>query len=311
MKAVFDYSYSASDISLINKKAKNPYDFINECEDFYRFQLDMLVKCIKSRPDCRVLLLSGPSSSGKTTTAHKISQILTDGGIPAPVVSMDDFYLGVEHYPKLDDGTPDMEALEALDLPLLESTIYKLINSGSSNFPIFDFKLSKRAEGYNNITMAKNGILVMEGIHALNPFVHFGLDKTQIFRAYISTRTVYTAAKEQVLVPKDTRLIRRISRDYFFRGNDPVKTLLEWKDVLDGEEKYIYPFRDSADFKIDSSLDYEACVFHHYILPLIVHLKNNLQCSHKVLQIIEILEAFDDIDNQLIPQDSLLREFIG
>jgi uridine kinase len=311
MKAVFDYSYSTIEIENINEMAKQPSEFIRQCENSYQQQIDMLIRVLKKRPNCRVLLLSGPSSSGKTTTAHKISQSLSLLDIRAPVISLDDFYLGVEHYPKLEDGTPDMETIEALDLALINDTISKLITQGTARFPVFNFEKSERSTQSNEIHFRKNDILILEGLHALNPKVLNILGKDQLFRVYISTRTVYTLLGKVILAPKDMRLIRRTSRDYYYRGNEPAKTLHSWKDVLDGEEKYIYPFRDNSDFKIDSSLDYEACVFHHYILPLIQSLKDNRACSVKVHQIIEILEAFDDIDNSLIPKDSLLREFIG
>ena len=137
------------------------------------------------------------------------------------------------------------------------------------------------------------------------------LDPSSLFRVYVSTRTAYLDGETEVLSPKDARLIRRMVRDHNFRNRSPLETLLAWEDVLDGEEKYIYPFRDSVDYKIDSMLDYEGCVFHHYILPMLGEMKDDSVFAGKVRQIVEILEVFDDIDYSYIPENSLLREFIG
>ena len=204
-----------------------------------------------------------------------------------------------------------METVEALDLPLINTTLKTLLDTGSAVFPIFDFNFSRRSHETNKVVLGENGVLVIEGLHALNPRLVEMLDQNALYRVYVSTRTKYMAGDTEVLTPKDARLIRRMVRDHNFRNRSPLATLLAWVDVLDGEEKYIYPFRDGVDYKIDSSLDYEGCVFHHYILPMIADLKDAGVYSGKVKQIVDILEAFDDIDYSYIPEDSLLREFIG
>lgn len=312
MKLISRQKNSIIQISEINLLARHPAFFVEECEKGYHHQIEEAVDLIlESKNPYRVVLLAGPSSSGKTTTAHKISREFGSRGVSAPVVSLDDFFLGMEHYPRLPDGSPDMEAVEALDLPLINATLKQLLDTGRATFPTFDFERSCRGEKVNEIVLGEKGVLVLEGLHAINPRLVEVLDASSLFRIYVSTRTEYLDGETEVLCPKDARLIRRMVRDHNFRNRSPLETLLAWEDVLDGEEKYIYPFRDSVDYKIDSMLDYEGCVFHHYILPMIGEMRDHPAFSGKVRQIVEILEAFDDIDYHYIPKDSLLREFIG
>ncbi|MFV0498199.1 MAG: uridine kinase [Candidatus Fimivivens sp.] len=300
------------DVIDINKMVQNPSDFIAQCEKRYFNQINEIVgQVLSSNGRYRIILLAGPSSSGKTTTAHKISETFAQNGVHAPVVSLDDFFLGVANYPKLPDGTPDMETVEALDLPLINKTLGDLLEEGRATFPVFDFNNSTRSAQTNEIQLGARGVLVVEGLHALNPRLVEVLDQNVLYRAYVSTRTKYMDGKTEILTPKDARLIRRMVRDHNFRNRSPLETLLAWEDVLDGEEKYIYPFRDGVDYKINSSFDYEGCVFHHYILPMIESLKDNSVYAGKVKQIVDLLEAFDDIDHHYIPTGSLLREFIG
>ena len=312
MKLISRQKNSIIQMSEINLLARYPEFFISECEKGYQHQINEVVDLIlESQGRYRVVLLAGPSSSGKTTTAHKISEEFGRRGVSAPVVSLDDFFLGMEFYPKLPDGSPDMEAVEALDLPLINETLRELLETGHATFPTFDFERSCRGGKVNEITLGEKGVLVMEGLHAINPRLVEVLDPSDLFRVYVSTRTAYLDGETEVLSPKDARLIRRMVRDHNFRNRSPLQTLLAWEDVLDGEEKYIYPFRDSVDYKIDSMLDYEGCVFHHYILPMLGEMKDDSVFAGKVRQIVEILEAFDDIDYSYIPENSLLREFIG
>ncbi len=311
MKIISKDRNSRIDIREINLMARQPARFISDCENAYESQIMELARLTASRSHCRIVLLAGPSSSGKTTTAHKITQALEQLGVPAQVVSLDDFFLGMEFYPKLPDGTPDMESVDALDLPLINETFSTLLREGTAMFPTFDFTVSRRAEKQNRIELGEHGVIVVEGLHALNPRLVEALDPDALLRVYVSTRTVYLDGEREVLTPKDARLIRRMVRDHNFRGRRPLETLLGWKDVLDGEKKYIYPFRDTVDYKIDSSFDYEGCVFHHYILPMLEELKDDAVYRGKVRQIVDLLEAFDDIDYLYIPKKSLLREFIG
>lgn len=298
-------------LSEVNRRAEEPEKFISDCEAAYNLQINELVDTLLSDTKRRVLLLAGPSSSGKTTTAHKIAENIEKRGKTAHVISLDDFFLGMEYYPRRDDGTPDTECVEALDLLLINQTFSTLISSGKAVFPTFDFTTSSRGKDTYTIELGESGIVVVEGLHALNPRLVEALPPDTLFRAYVSTRTLYLDGDREVLTPKDARLVRRMVRDHYFRGRAPMDTLLGWKQVLGGEAKHIYPFRDSVDYKINSSFDYEGCVFHHYVLPILEELKKSAVSNEKARQLIDMLEDFDDIDFKYIPEDSLLREFIG
>ena len=313
MKIISNYKNSYADIADINREVENPATFIAKCEKIYYDQIGSIVnEILYSHGRYRIILLAGPSSSGKTTTAHKISEAFGTIGIHAPVVSIDDFFLGIANYPKLPDGSPDMETIETVDIPLVNATFNELLEKGSAVFPIFDFTKSERSDKTRTIDLGKYGVLIVEGTHALNPRLTEFMDQRVLYRVYVSTRTKYSDGDKPLLTPKNSRLIRRMVRDHKFRGRLPIETLKSWNNILDGEEKHIYPYRDSVDFKIDSALDYEGCVFHHYILPLLEDM-NSLEGDdlEKITQIKNALEAFDDIDASFIPKESLLREFIG
>ncbi|MEG1973017.1 MAG: hypothetical protein RR315_07610, partial [Oscillospiraceae bacterium] len=190
-------------------------------------------------------------------------------------------------------------------------TFLKLLNEGRAIFPVFDFENSERSEETKLIELEARDVIIVEGLHALNPLLTETVDARNIFKLYVSTRTQFMYKDVVVLSPKDNRLIRRMVRDHKFRGRPPKDTLEAWESVLDGEEKNVYTFRDSADIKIDSAHNYEGCIFHHYILPMVQELKSDAKYGGKIREVVEILEAFDDIDFKYIPKDSLLREFIG
>lgn len=185
MKSISPNSESRIDIAEINQLALQPARFVASCEDAYNFRLDELCRRIADAPQIRVVLLAGPSSSGKTTTAHKLADRLTAAGRPASVVSLDDFYLGMEQYRRLPDGTPDMESVDALDLPLINSTLGELMANGSALFPTFDFENSRRGSATNRIEIGERGVVVMEGLHALNPRLITVLPPDSLFRVEI------------------------------------------------------------------------------------------------------------------------------
>lgn len=312
MKEVEYYKNLHVQLSDINRRAaEDPAGFVAACEEGYRAQLEAVAAFAGDEGRYDVLLLAGPTSSGKTTTAHKLSEVFRHRGKMAPVVSLDDFFLGIAQYPRKPDGTPDMESVYALDIPLINRCLLELSQNGTALFPQFDFEQSNRKSEWQRITLEKQDILIVEGLHALNPVLVEALDQGKILKGYVSTRTKFLDGEAEILTPKNMRLIRRMVRDYNFRGHPPLGTISMWDGILEGEEEYIYPFRDNVDFKIDSSLDYEACVFHQYVLPILGPVLEDPLFGEKAREIKAILDAFLDIDHALIPADSLLREFIG
>jgi uridine kinase len=314
MKKVAEFRNTVSEIDKINRAAQNdPAAFVQKCERDYETQLsrvcDLALETKGERP--LVILLAGPSSSGKTTTAHKLSRLFCGKGVQAPAISLDDFFLGKSQYPLLPDGRPDMESVRALDIELVNRCLSTLVSSGEALFPQFDFETSARRPESIMVRLNPGDALIVEGLHALNPVLVEKLGEDSLFKVYVSTRTKFMREGREILTPKDTRLIRRMVRDHNFRGHSPLSTLSMWDEVLEGEKSYIYPYRDDVDAKIDSALDYEPCIFHHDILPLVRPLLDEPACGGKICQIIEILEEFYDLEMEWVPADSLLREFIG
>lgn len=312
MKIVYPDRNSYVQLDEINKAvAHNAAEFVERCEAGFEKQLDVLAESFTARPKEKFLMLSGPSSSGKTTTAFKLSERFGRMGRRAPVVSLDEFFLGIDQYPRLPDGTPDMESVYALDIPLLKQCLSDLLEKGSAVFPRFDFATSSRAGLDNLIEMSGDDLLIIEGIHALNPILTDNIDPDARYLAYISTRTRVLSGEDTVYAPKDARLIRRMIRDQNFRGYPALNTLLKWQNVLEGEEQYIYPYRDAVDFKIDSSLEYEGGIFHRFLSPVIKELDRENQQHTELSRLLSCLDDFMEIPAELVPQNSLLREFIG
>lgn len=312
MKTIYPDRNSYVELDYINDSVeKNAREFVLKCERDFEAQLDVLVESFLQTDGKKILMLAGPSSSGKTTTAFKLSERFEKLGHLAPVVSLDEFFLGLDNYPKLADGSPDMESVYALDVPHVRKCLDDLINKGEAAFPKFDFATSSRLSEENIIKLGNEDLLIIEGIHSLNPILIDELDVGALYRAYISTRTRVVDGDKYIYSPKDARLIRRMIRDQYFRGHTALNTLLKWHNVLEGEEKYIYPYRDLVDFKIDSSLEYEAGVFHEFLKKVIDELDPDNPQHQELCRLIECLKYFGTVHADLVPKNSLLREFIG
>ncbi|MEF9983058.1 MAG: hypothetical protein RR710_00810 [Oscillospiraceae bacterium] len=312
MKQIIFDRYSRVQLETINKKAKKPLRFIKECEENYQFQLEMVAdKICNADKNYSIILLSGPSASGKTTTANKLSKTFLKRGINAPVISLDDFFLGMEHYEKLPDGTVDMESINTLDLAHIQNCLKTLLDTGRCDFPVFDFTTSSRSDIVNTIELRKHDILLIEGIHALNPILTEGLPSDRLLKVYVSVRTKFLDGTDSIFEPKAIRLMRRMIRDSRERNHPPESTLLMWNNIVDGEIKYINPFRDEADIKIDTTLDYEPCIFHNYLYPLLDKIPQDSPNMQELIKMYYALENFEDIDEDLLPTNSLLREFVG
>jgi len=265
---------------------------------------------IRDRRECKFVLLCGPSASGKTTTAHKLKHRLIGLGVGARVISMDNFFMGIEKYPKLPNGKPDMESVEALDLELLNICFEKLQKQGEAALPTFDFAAQKRCLESHHVSLSQGDVLIMEGIHALNPQVLSNIPGQNIFRVYVSVRSKFINGDEVILTPKDIRLTRRMVRDHKFRGWPPHSTLEQWEHVLEGERENINPYRDDVDLKMDNTIDYEVCVWHGLLTGLLKDRKK-YEMYPEIQRILQGLLRFPRLDYNLIPCNSLLREFIG
>ena len=262
----------------------------------------------------KAVFVAGPSSSGKTTFSNRLCIHLRVLGLKPVLVSLDDFYLDRDTLPLEADGQPDLEALSALDVPLLRACVAGLLRGEKVMMPRFDFTVSKRFEQMYPLQLFDDQILVMEGIHGLNPTLHEGFDPQLVSKVYISELTCLNLDHHNRIRTTDARLLRRIVRDHQFRSTPPEETLNMWNSVRRGEETWIFPYQEQADFVFNSALHYELPVLKRYAYDLLkaippenpVHLS-----SRRLLKILHYILPAPDEAMPDIPPLSLLREFIG
>lgn len=274
----------------------------------------ILVEKIKTlyyeRRDIKVVLMAGPSSSGKTTTCSKIAMYLTGVGITPKMISMDNFFKNRVDTPKKENGEYDFECLEALDLNLFNKTIKDLMDGKTVLMPEFNFITGEKVFKHE-MTLKDTDILLIEGIHALNPKLLPNVEKNRKFKIYLSPLTPINIDSSNKASTTDNRLLRRIIRDYRTRGYGVEDTLALWRNVREGEEKYIFPFQDEADLVYNTSLIYEFSVLRTYVMPLLYSVPITSQYYGEARRLIKSLNVFIPISSEDIPDDSVLREFIG
>ena len=298
------------DILKINSQAQtNPMAFINKAEERYRAFTEEVAGRVAKNDDIRIILLAGPSGSGKTTTANLLADSMRARGLDSTVISLDDFYRSAAdpHYPRLDSGERDFESVMALDLPEIENTLVRIAEGREFSTPRYDFKLGARTEIVNYPSFA-HGCVIIEGLHALNPKIFEHLPEDKILRIFISVSTNINSNGERVLSGRKLRFTRRMVRDSIYRGADAERTLAMWPDVLRGEEEYLYPYRRYADVDFDTFHEFEPCVMRRYAEELI-----SSELAEKNEYAAIVLSALSKaviIDESLVPQSSLLREFI-
>ena len=300
-------------LEYINEKViNNPQDFINECESRYEKIIDDIAEKIALSNSREIVMLAGPSSAGKTTTARKIKESLGQKGKKAFVLSLDDFYLNRDDIPYLPDGTQDYETVYALDLECLEKDLNALLRGEKVRTPVFDFTIGKRSETeYNDIILGKEDVVIIEGLHALNPVITDKIEG-QLLKIYINVSSrIYDKDGDIVLNKRNLRFIRRMVRDYKFRDSTVENTCKLWKNVTKGEDKYLFPYRDNADIKADTIHLYEPCVLKHQALRMISEDEISQEYKDNIYKIVKALEKFNDIEENMVPENSLLREFLG
>jgi uridine kinase len=286
--------------------------FIQIAEAFQNKKLSEIADRIyEKRDEVKVVLIAGPSSSGKTTTAKRLSILLKVMGLDPLAVSLDDYYLGPERTPKDEHGKPDFECLEALDVPYLNEQLLSLFKGEEVELPIFDFKTGSRKEGGRKIKLGRRTVLVIEGIHGLNEKLTASIDRDKKFKLYVSALTQLNLDDHNRIPTSDNRLLRRIVRDYQFRGATAAKSISMWPSVQAGEKKHIFPFQDGADAAFNSALDYELSVLKVYAEPLLRSVKPTMDEYAEAVRLLGFLENFSPVPPQYVPGQSILREFIG
>ena len=300
-------------LSSINDAVKSdPVSFIAECEENYKSQVAAAAKRIADNDDIKIVAIAGPSGSGKTTTAHILMRELELLGEKTAVVSLDDFYLPFEKMPVGADGQKDIESVAALDLPRIEKAFSDIVNTGGALLPKFDFLTKTRIENASRIDIGQRGIAIVEGLHAMNPLLTDGVARKNILKIYISVNMpVEDENGAPILKSRHLRLVRRILRDEKFRGARARETLCLWDNVIKGEEKYLYRFKDTADICLTTLHAFEPCVYKEPFLRMRDGVDESTPSYSYFIKAANALELFCGIESKLVPEDSLIREFIG
>lgn len=307
MTAIKEYT-----VKTINGLSANPEEFIRECNENYHKSVNAAAKRIFDNKDVKIVMLAGPSSSGKTTTASLLSKEIEKLGGKAYTVSLDDFYkTRSEGYPVDENGEPDYECVEALDIELIHFCLRELAQTGESLLPVFDFTTGKRHDAAKKIVLSEKDVIIIEGLHALNPIITDTLEEKSLFKIYVSVSSrVYDENGESFLSKRNLRFLRRMLRDYKFRAMPVEGTFDIWKSVTRGEDKYLFPFEENADIKLNSFHACEPCVVGAEALKLLKNIKDN-HYQEMASELIEKLEMFEKIGYSILPEDCLLREFTG
>ena len=259
----------------------------------------------------KIVLVSGRSASGKTTFTKKVCKKLCEMGREAKHIALDDFLLGFGYMPVNEDGTFDMESIDGLDTALANETFRLLLTEGKADFPTFDFPNQRRGDKWNRVEIGEKGLIIIEGIHSLNPLLTENLPEEGILKMFIEPRFAYEKDGETVLSAEEVRLMRRMTRDELFRGWEAEKTFAQWKSVLAGEKIYIEPYIDSAEIKVDSSMDFEPAIFVDILSGMLLKIGEKSPFYAMAENFLEKLSLFEKISPEFLPKDSLLREFVG
>lgn len=286
-------------------------DYILLDEALHEKKMAQIADDIVKRGKVKVVLIAGPSSSGKTTFARRLGLQLRLNGLKPVTISVDNYFVERNQNPKDEFGNYDFECLEAIDIDLFNSHILKLLNGEEIKVPTFDFEHGTKLYKGNTMKLEDDQILVIEGIHCLNDKLTQLIPKEQKYKVYISALTVLNIDYYNRISTTDTRLIRRIVRDNQFRGYSALHTLKMWDSVNRGEERNIFPYQEEADSMFNSSLIYELAVLKDYAMPLLKEIDNSHPEFSEAKRIYRMLGYFESIPGEYVPQNSLLREFIG
>lgn len=303
----------ADSVSGINKHIHRDgvIDFIQLCEARHNRMLAQLGDIIENDiSNIRLICIAGPSSSGKTTFANRLRIELLSRGIKPIRISIDDYYLTKAQAPKDEDGKPDLESIEALDIELFNNDMLRLINGEEVQLPKFDFKQGKRVPG-RTLKVGSNEPIIIEGIHALNERMTTLIPRHQKFKIFIAPQAQINLDNTNPISITDLRLLRRIVRDYKFRGASAEETMSMWASVRRGEFRWIYDTQEDADYVYNSMLSYELCVMKKYAMPLLQEIEQENQYFPVAERLIRMLKYFDDMPDEWVPCNSLMREFIG
>ena len=286
-------------------------DLIRISEALHEKKLANIADMIASDREKRIVLIAGPSSSGKTTFAQRLGIQLRVNGIEAVTLSMDNYFVNRDENPRDEDGNYDFECLEAIDVKLFNEQLTALLNGEEVSLPTFDFATGTRQYLGNFARLKENQVLVIEGIHGLNEKLTESIPRSKKFKIYISALTALNIDDYNRISTTDSRLLRRMLRDSKYRSHSATATLKMWPSVRRGEEKYIFPYQEEADVMFNSSLVYEIAVLKTYVEPLLADVGRDEPEFSEAKRLYEFLGYFLPIEKDDIPINSIIREFIG
>ena len=291
--------------------ANHATDIINISEALQEKKIANIAEEIASRKGVKLVLLAGPSSSGKTTSCKRLSIQLAVNGLKPLQISLDDYFVDREKTPKDASGEYDYESIYALDLDLINEQFNALFRGEEVELPKYDFQSGKSKKSGNKLKMNDNNVLVVEGIHALNPELTAHIPQEQIFRVYASALTTILLDNHNYIPTTDNRLLRRIIRDYKYRGVSAQETIHRWPSVRAGENKWIFPFQENADAMLNTAMLYELAVIKMQAEPLLQQVPENCEEYAEAYRLLKFLKYFKGIPYNNLPPTSLLREFLG
>lgn len=303
-------------VGQLNSKvlAGDASELIKIAEAFHGNKLAQVAGCVAEanrERGVRLVLISGPSSSGKTTFAKRLGVQLRVLGLNPVLISLDDYFVDREKTPRDENGEYDYEALEAIDLEQFNDHLKRLERGESVDIPRYDFISGTRQWHDNPLQLDERSVLIVEGIHGLNPALTPGVPESRKFKIYVSCFTSVALDNVSRIATSDNRLLRRLTRDYRTRGNDALSTLARWESVRRGEEKHIFPYQENADVMFNSSLFYEISVLRRFAEPILREVPDTVPEYGEAKRMLKFLDNFIPISPEEIPPTSLLREFIG
>ena len=291
--------------------ANHSTDIINISEALQEKKIANIAEEIANRKGVKLVLLAGPSSSGKTTSCKRLSIQLAVNGLKPLQISLDDYFVDREKTPKDASGEYDYESIYALDLDLINEQFNALFRGEEVELPKYDFQSGKSKKSGNKLKMNDNNVLVVEGIHALNPELTAHIPQEQIFRVYASALTTILLDNHNYIPTTDNRLLRRIIRDNKYRGVSAQETIHRWPSVRAGENKWIFPFQENADAMLNTAMLYELAVIKMQAEPLLQQVPENCEEYAEAYRLLKFLKYFKGIPYNNLPPTSLLREFLG
>ena len=298
--------------SLNNKVTKgNVDDIVLLSENIQNNSLFKISETIYNNKKLKLILLAGPSSSGKTTTSKKLELFLKGFGLNPIAISIDNYFVDRDKTPRLPDGSYDFESLNSINVELFNKNLKDLLDGKEVTLPVYNFITGKSELSDESIKLGEKEILIVEGLHALNEELTYSIDKKNKYKIYLCPLTVLSLDNHNRIRTTDNRLLRRIIRDNRTRGYSASDTLSTWGKVREGEEKYVFPFQDEADVIFNTSLIYELGVLKTYAEPLLYSVEENDPMYKEAVRLLNLLKNILPISNDYIPVDSIVREFIG